>query len=426
MLSIAIIALTTAAIAFTAGRSERSLSAPTAVFGLMWGGYLLTAMLFAIDADRLIGGLLWICLSVAVMYWGTLAAHPFSPSYPVAGELDEGRRLVVVQRLRLVASAALLLGLGVFVNILLGHGLTARDLLSWAIITQVSSEGRLARQSGDLETSVGTRLVYSALMLGCAYGGMLFRMTRKQLDRGIAAGTLAIITAIYTVYGSRMGVLYGGSFWVASYLAAHVYLTGARRGSDRSLIYIGVATVFILAGLSTMQMVIRYAATDEVDWLRILADPVAFVAAFGVWFDKIGFHANGLMYGGRLLRRAFELIGFSYELPPAIPIAFTSSNIYTVFRDLIEDLGTVGALGFMFFFGFGGRVVFANVALGRAAAVPWLAFIYAFALTSFASGMLSYTTSTLAIVVFVATYGFIDAPARATGSVVHAAKPTPG
>jgi hypothetical protein len=202
-----------------------------------------------------------------------------------------------------------------------------------------------------------------------------------------------------------MGVLYGGAFWLAAYLTTHVALTDPREGiSVKFLVRLGFSAVFILVGLSTLAQVVRYAATQELDWYRMVADPFSFVPAFGIWFDRDGMKFTGLLYGGRLFRRIFEFMGHYYEIQPAIEVGFTSSNIYTVFRDLIEDFNPVGSTFVLALFGFGGRLAFAATIRGSMRAVPWLLFVYAFAITSFASGMLSYTTVTLAIILFILTF----------------------
>jgi oligosaccharide repeat unit polymerase len=280
-------------------------------------------------------------------------------------------------------------------------------MVSFAVIAQISSQERIARYESLVETSIAMRFGFVGMMLACLYGGVLFRMSRDKLDRLLAVLTIGSIAFVYTMQGSRMGVLYGGSFWVAAYLATHVFMTGARPGSDRAVLMAGLATVVILIGLSTVAMVVRYTATDDVDWQVILADPFTFVGVFGIWFDQTGFTSDNLLYGARVFRRIFEAFGVVPDIQPAIPIGYTSSNIYTVFRDLIEDFGSIGALGMMFFYGFLARIAFAATASGRAAVLPWLGFIYAFALTSFASGMLSYTTSTVAILFFGVSYHFI-------------------
>src|SRR6185503_3626103 len=132
--------------------------------------------------------------------------------------------------------------------------------------------------------------------------------------------------------------------------------------------------------------VVRYVASGELNWRRMLADPFSFIAAFGIWFDRVGFHASGLLLGGRTFRRPFEIIGISFELPPEIDVGFTSSNIYTVFRDLLEDFGSVGALLVVFGVGALARKVYAATSRGEPGAVPWLTLVYALAITSFANG----------------------------------------
>jgi oligosaccharide repeat unit polymerase len=226
-------------------------------------------------------------------------------------------------------------------------------------------------------------------------------------------------------------VLYGGALWLAAYLAAHVAMSDPHRGVRvRFLVRLGVAAVIILVGLSTLTQAVRYAATQEhLDWYRMISNPFGFIAAFGIWFDGHGLDQISPMYGARIFRRVYEFVGLRYELQSAIDVGFASSNIFTVFRDLIEDFGLTGSVCATALFGFFGRLSFAATIAGHLRALPWLVLVYGFAITSFASGLLSYTTPAVAVGVFILTFrllpGMVEAEAALalTGDPGNAAPP---
>ncbi|HET8623229.1 MAG TPA: hypothetical protein VFM14_06680 [Gemmatimonadales bacterium] len=129
--------------------------------------------------------------------------------------------------------------------------------------------------------------------------------------------------------------------------------------------------------------------------------PVRLLAAFAIWFDQEGFRATDLDLGARTFRRIVEVVGITQPIAPAIEVGFTSSNIYTVFRDLIEDFGSVGAMLFVFVYGMVALLTFRRVTGGDLRAIPLLALVFAFAFTSFAIPMFLYTITTGAAVLLV-------------------------
>jgi oligosaccharide repeat unit polymerase len=199
-----------------------------------------------------------------------------------------------------------------------------------------------------------------------------------------------------------MGILYAGSFWLATYLVASALRSGRQASLSAGLLLrIAAAGVVIMLGLSGLAQALRYTANVQyLDWFRIFADPFGFLAAFGIWYDDHGFQLSGFYYGARTFRRVVELIGISQPLAPAIQVGFTSSNIYTVFRDLIEDFGHIGALLFLFTYGYIGYVAFSRVVAGRLKYVPLAGLVFAFALTSFAISIFLYTVTSLAVFIF--------------------------
>lgn len=101
----------------------------------------------------------------------------------------------------------------------------------------------------------------------------------------------------------------------------------------------------------------------------------------------------------------------------------------SIFRDLIEDFGLTGSVCATALFGFFGRLSFAATIAGHLRALPWLVLVYGFAITSFASGLLSYTTPAVAVGVFILTFrllpGIVEAEAALalTGDPGNAAPP---
>jgi hypothetical protein len=424
MLPITVLCLAILFLAFLGRGADGSWVGPGPLFSLIWALYPFSAAFWITEPASFTVGVLWIWFSVLALYVGSAFAQPFvrSAATLLASSAtpppvnDAARRT-----LRWMSGLAIALGALNVLNLFVANGMSPRAIVNVAIVAQLTAQIRADTFTGELETSYAQRFAFVGLFLGTIYGGLLFRVAARFRDRLLGVGTLLVIIALYGIMGSRMGVLYGGTFWLAAYLAAHVALAAPGEPvSSRILLKFGLAGVAVIFGLSSATLVLRYSsAVESPNWFYVLSDPFGYVAAFGIWFEKSGMWFHDLYYGGRTFLRPFEFLGIEYERQPVIWVGFTSSNLYTIFRDLIEDFNPVGSTTIFLLFGFVARLLFVRVSTApgrrRHLALPWLFFAYAFILTSVTSGLLMYTSPTLAVVIFIATFRFFPVLVQAHG-----------
>ena len=396
------LALLPFAVGILARFTERSWVSPAAFFAFVWGIVALPAGLVFSGVPGIRGALVWIFVATATVWLGTLASRSVAP-WGVASRPDAETARAQFAWLRPIVVATVLAGVGEFVFLFARQGFSLRSVLSYAVVAEVTSVNRSDYLSGEIQQSLGERLAFFVLYCGALFGGVLFRLSRSRFEKILGLMPLILLLLVFGLYGSRMGALYGGSFWVGAYLAATI-LVGTWRDilGWRFLFQVGLVAGLFGFAFSVATMVWRYSlGTGGLNWQAMLGDGVAFVGAFGIWFkDHVG-QASDFLWGGRLLRKVVGPLGLSYPIAPAIDVGFTSSNVFTVLRDLIEDFGTIGSLLFLFAYGFVGRLVFARVARGGVRSVGALTLVYAFALTSVAFSIFSYTVTTVAVVCFI-------------------------
>ena len=396
------LALLPFAVGILARFTERSWVSPAAFFAFVWGIVALPAGLVFSEVPGIRGALVWIFLATVAVWLGTLTARSGAP-WGAASRPDAETARAQFAWLRPIVVATVMAGVGEFVFLFARQGFSLRGVLSYAVVAEVTSANRSDYLSGEIQQSLGERLAFLVLYCGALFGGVLFRLSRSRFEKILGLMPLILLLLVFGLYGSRMGALYGGSFWVGAYLAATI-LVGTWRDilGWRFLFQVGLVAGLFGFAFSVATMVWRYSlGTGGLNWQAMLGDGVAFVGAFGIWFkDHVG-QASDFLWGGRLLRKVVGPLGLSYPIAPAIDVGFTSSNVFTVLRDLIEDFGTIGSLLFLFAYGFVGRLVFARVARGGVRSVGALTLVYAFALTSVAFSIFSYTVTTVAVVCFI-------------------------
>jgi oligosaccharide repeat unit polymerase len=392
---------------------DRSWVSPAGLFALIWAAYIPTLLFFVQNVDPFVKGMVWILVSTAAVWAGSAMAGSLCPP-PVARTVEPSA--AAVGFLRSIVRWPILIGLADVVWLFAQRGFSVSQVFSVSALMMVSAANRSEAYAGEADTPVLQRFAFMALFLGVLYGGMLFRLSTRRTDKLLGFLTLFLIIIINTLHGSRFGSIYGGAFWLSAYLATHVALSDPAKGvGSRFLLRFGVAAVVIVFAFSFMTMAVRYTlfsgeSTGALVTLRyMLADPFGFVAAFGIWFGESGTRADGPLFGARVFRRLIGLWGVAPpDQYPAIDVGFSTSNIYTIFRELIEDFTLYGSLVALAIYGFLGRVAFwATTARRGAGALPWLTLAYVFAFTSVATSGFAYTTITGAAILFAATFRFI-------------------
>jgi hypothetical protein len=180
-------------------------------------------------------------------------------------------------------------------------------------------------------------------------------------------------------------------------------LTGRNRAGDtRFLLRIGLYSFVILVGCSIAVMAIRYKyIADSRSIARHMSETFIFVPAFCKWFAQTDVSRVEPLWGFRTFWKTFERMGFTYEPEEVIFVEQTSSNIYTLFRGLIEDFTLVGSCLWLFMVGFIGKLAFRGVVRGKPAFLPMLAVIYAYIFVGTSFSLFSYNVTNAATTIFI-------------------------
>ncbi len=317
------LALLPVAVGVLARLTERSWVAPPTFFALVWSAVAVPAALVFAGVPGLSAALIWIFVATATVWLGALAARYAAP-WGAAARPDDAAARRQLPGLRAIVLVAALAGVAEVVLLFARQDFSLSAALSYAVIAQVTEFNRAEYLSGAIDQGVAERLAFLCMYGGALFGGMLFRLSRSLLESILALTPLVLLLVVFGLYGSRMGALYGGSFWIGAYLATTILV--------------------------------------------------------GTWRDVLGW---------RFLLRVGVVAGV---LGFSVPVATQ------VWR---YSLGWRGLDWFLFGYGFVGRALFTRVAGGRVGSVGALTLVYAFALTSVAFSIFSYTVTALAMIGFI-------------------------
>lgn len=417
MLSLLVVLVGFAAASVVSWRVERSWIAPSTVWPIAWGLYAAAAIPYMAEPLDFVPGLLWILLNCTVFLAGALLSRGFTFSQ-ACGSGDLHNRFPFLRSIVAVLALAGIASVAIAVRSL---GFSVVDLLSFQGLARMSAQSRAVFFFGDAEQGGLARVLLVLAYTGPLFGGLSFAVATRWMQRVTALVPLVAITLVGIVYGSRMGVLFGGSFWVAAFLVGRLLDAADRPGTGTRLFFlVGGLSFGLLAGLSTVIQFIRYFVGSQKAGDLILADPFGFLAAWATWFRESGGAEGGLAAGFYSFERISRMLGFDRPAFPAIDVGFTTSNVYTVFRALIQDYGTFGSLIVVLAIGFVGSLAYRAVVAGRATWLAALAMVYAFMFTGMALSVFSYAGPTVGATFFVAYIVVVGRPRGATRRLLSA------
>jgi hypothetical protein len=275
-------------------------------------------------------------------------------------------------------------------------------MMTLSAAAEVSGSNRLDYIYGDNNQSTAEWWLFVMLYANAFLGGLVTRLGTRKIDYILGGFSLLLMSYVGTLYGSRMGVLFGGGFWLSSFIAAQVMAGGTLRLNDsRFLLKIGIYSFSIIVGLSIATMAVRYQNIDDGRSIqRHMAETFVFVPAFCLWFKADGLYVDELLWGYRMFWKAYECIGIQREIEHSILVEQTSSNIFTVFRGLIEDFGLVGSCLFLGFFGMFGNYSYRRVMEGQVLYLPALSLVFAYTLIGTSFSLFSYNAPNVSIALF--------------------------
>ena len=377
--------------------------APAAFVGMVWVFYTGASLAIA-DYPLPSRGLWMLVVLVVAIQLGALVAHELRPrSHAVNCDPSHTMSSFVAPccRYGVICTIVALLGCAYFLFI----SLKEFDLEFTPLgVLEVGARWTLLRYDDAVEPW-SVRLLVMWLHPAGLLGGVLFASTRKRRDRVIAVATLlpAVFYGILT--GARAAILLGLTCWIGGYIA-----TQRVQSHEKAVRFTGKRLALVL--FTAVCMVAMFAAIDAV---RGSSSSQSFVmdiqeqklsnymlappAAFANWYA----HADdsGAEWGGRTFAGEFDLLHLRKRIvgrhqDKSNVVGTESTNVYSLFRDLIEDFTPFGAVLIAAAVGaLAGWAYRGNVENARSS-VFWLSMFYAVLLFSPIVSLLSFNGAALA------------------------------
>lgn len=323
--------------------------APGAFVGLIWS-FFTGASLLVVDYPVPGRGLWMLVLLIVAVQLGALITHELQPRSTPSIHFQRALDSLIIpcRRYGLLCTAVALAGCVYF----LFSSLQEFDLPFTPLgVLEVGAKWTRLRYDDVLEPW-SVRLLITWFHPAALLGGILFASNRKRSDRAIGLFTLLPAVVYGVLTGARAAILLGLTCWIGGYVAC---LCTQNRGQLALFTPRRVASL----SLGAAGMVVMFASIDAVrdsSWLQafvfdvheqklsnyILAPP----AAFAEWYAHAD--VSGAEWGARTFAGEFDLLHLSTRivgtyLEKSNVLGTESTNVYTLFRGLIEDFTPFGA-----------------------------------------------------------------------------------
>ncbi|MBI4421980.1 MAG: oligosaccharide repeat unit polymerase [Gemmatimonadetes bacterium] len=359
---------------------------PAAFFPSVWALLMLAAGALQ-GAFPLHAAGLWVIVSMVVAFQVGALLFPTSARGSANGRLEAtvepGAREAIAARLFRVTALATFPQLLGAIGVVWTAGVAFGIDLSLIGLLRLGNVFSVARYAGVDEVPTTIRLLSHWMFPAALLGGMLGAVTDAMPRRVVSAIPLFLALLSGFVVGARTGFLLSVVMWMSGFFAVKVCVSGGTYNPLRAgWILRVVALGFGLIAVSAVVQYLRGGFWRQFNFSVLAEIAVAAffgsVSAFTTWVPVADLSSPAL--GAYTFAGPYDLLGLAPRIQGLYQgvVYFhsgSSSNIYTVFRGLMQDFGLVGAWGACLAVGALSSMAYRRCAAGR---IQWAVALSAF------------------------------------------------
>lgn len=292
-------------------------------------------------------------------------------------------------------------------------------------VAAMSNEMSVQRYSDTVETSNATQLLGVFTVVAPLLAGFCLPYFRGWKR---AVCFMSLVSSIFgaLTQGAKMGLLMSAFVMASGYLVSCCSM-GKRLDLAKANILKGGMAVFALFAILIVSMVFRVGQVDG-DTIMIALEKfvsysVGSVPCFDIWFIKNPVPLDTHTFGAKTFWGVSNFLGVlnrdSGIYQEMVYFGQNglegSSNVFTIFRVLIEDFGYITPLLLAFLLGYGIKRVYVALPVqgkGRSVYQVLLMAIYAYIFWSFVTSFFAYTTYIVTLVFMWMILYFVQRPRK--------------
>ncbi|MEW6556119.1 MAG: O-antigen polymerase [Elusimicrobiota bacterium] len=385
---------------------------PGVFFTLYWTVFVVISFIGA--PDYYVGSkvILWIFVASFAVYVGSiigLGRGLFKIDTHFTAINNNKLKLPGIKQIILIST---ILGLASVYILLQSKGYSFFSLFSFDAVKEMGRVFSIARYLEGYEPPFLSRILLTFVYLGTFLGGTLFAFSSSKACRLISL--LPFLPAVISgvVQTTRASILIPGVLWVSSYLSSKILLDSGRTKLFNIKYFVAIFGIIIFIIVMFFALAFsRYGYWKT--WERTLPEVWSHnrswffgeISAFSYWFEQNWIEKMEPTLGCFSFAGLYDLIGLTkrhigiyISSVEVAPREFT--NVYTIFRGLIEDFTLHGSLLILFIFGIIGGWSYRGVVQGKITHIQSLVFFYFITLWSPVVSLFNYNTILLSWLLF--------------------------
>lgn len=370
--------------------------APGTFFLFFWGMVIFASLILAPDYQVSAWAIWWITVSCFCFAVGSLFGTPFkSNSQKKQGEFK-------LPGLSFVILFCISLGLISILIEITASGYELSDFLTLKSIAKMGHEFSIMRYFKEYKAPFLSRLFLTFIYAAPIFGGIFFSYSSLFHHRLLSIISLLPAILLSLVHTTRASVLMAIILWCASYLSWCLFsqkrtiriftLRNIFRGFVIGFLVISFCMLLVILrtgeiGLNNLKAVVQQSHSDFFSALTV----------FSQWFENSWYRPSQFSLGSFTVAGLFDLFGIKkreigiyleqVEISPGL-----YSNIYTIFRGLIEDFTIVGSPIVLFLWGVISGFAYYRVQKANVLYLPVLIIFYSVTMWSFVTSLFNYNS----------------------------------
>lgn len=401
-------------------RYRRSLVYPPLFVQLWWSIQILFALIF-VNYDYVYSGIIFITCSLFLFSIGGFLATALFEKKEIVKNVS--KKKFNEKNGMIALKVSVFLGCLFTIDFLIRNGFQLSQLLNFNSLLDLNNSTAQQRYYGETNSAFISKILLVFTYFSPLIGGMQLFYSNNLKNRLISI--LALLPAFLTIMtqNTKSGWLAALFLFTTGYVVANINEHGAFKFNIKYLTY-GLIAIIICLGIAYLSMLMRI-GSFEISTVKLVNEKFmvyAFghISAFDTWFGSMPI--IDYSYGIKTFYGLADFFGISTReqgvFTNFIFIGHFATNVYTVFRGLVEDFGIFGSGVTIFLYGFVSTLSYELIVKRRVETLNIfiLAGFYFMCMYSFIISSWSYMSFVIAIVLTIPYCLFVFKPILIIGA----------
>ena len=332
---------------------------PGKIFSLFWIGQIL---LLTIGGYSFLifkyTGILFILVCLLCFNIGPMSVQ----TERMVDYVEERKCNITFHEKRLLALLVLLIVLGFYnpIQTIVSHGFSLSSLLDFSSLLKVNNSLSVSRYTENTSNGLFTQFFLIFSYAAPLIGGFCFPVFASKNGKIICCASLVPLLFAGLTQGVKMGIITSLFVFISGYYVSCILLGKgiAIKVSTVVKIILGIFVLFAILLLSMMFRIGRFdLSTFYIVTDKFVAYAFGHLPAFDLWFDKQPWVSDTLTFGAKFFLGITNFLGILkreqglYSDYMVISTGGAATNVYTVFRVIIDDFGIILSPILFFFLG---------------------------------------------------------------------------